>query len=152
MATLIFVVRGPEKDYVYMEFDGGYVALGYIERQDVYVDARLFRDGEFVTNEISRIREMLMNVGADPMEEGWRLEADAGVEWTGSERVQKLRARDLELQADGSVRGTTWLKELENLEANNRANYELVASSALRYEKPPGGISPIGRLLEAMIN
>ena len=153
LGLTLFFIKGAERNYAYLDYEGGYVALGYIYRQDVYLDAKLVLDGDVIADEISQVRNMLQDQAylESTLVSGLQLEADAGLEWIGSETdSHKLKVHELKLESEGSSTSISWLNSLEQLEKDNLADYESVSSYALRYEKAPGGSFLISKLLAAI--
>ena len=159
LVIALFFVQGEEENYAYVDHEGGYTALGYIDSQEVYVYAELIgSEGETMASGMSRVRRTLQDAPIDnTFVEGVQLNAAAGLRWYASERNHKLSIYKLELESDGSPNlPSDWLNMLEELEANNLANYESHAKSALRYEKPPPRensiVSEIGELLSRWLD
>lgn len=153
LGIALFFIKGTERNYAYVDFEGGHVALGYIYRQDIFLDAKLILNGDVISDEISEVRELLREQATNEstLVAGLQLEADAGIVWIGSETDNyKLSCHQLKLESDGSANHIFWLNKLDELETNNLADYELNSSYALRYEKAPGGSFLISKLLTAI--
>jgi len=147
-------VQGEERNYAYLDHQGGFTALGYIDRQTAYVDAELIGvDGSTLASGLSSVRRFLRNVpDGKTFNQGVILNADAGLSWIASERNHKLTIHQLELESDGSNDVVLdWLNQLDGLESRNILNYKTHAESALRYEKAPPSessiLNDIGRFL-----
>lgn len=130
-----------EKNYAYVDHEGGYTAIGYISRQELYTDASITGIPSGGIYGISDVRSFLesalvndVNATINP---GISLYADAGLQWTGSAGDMKLTGHRITLKSDDTPHVRDWLAALVEVESNNELNYETTASRALRYEKAP---------------
>ena len=151
MGIVVFLIQRTERNYVYVDHEGGYTALGYIYKQELYTDAEIIFEDEIQASDISEVRQLLQSLPIEStLSNGVQLNADAGIKWVGTATNFKLANHRLELKSNGSAVPIDWLNKLEEMEENNLANYESIATLALRYEKPPGGSFFISRLLSAL--
>ena len=82
LGITLFVIKGTEKNYAYVDHEGGYTALGYIYSQQVYVDAELILEGETQASGLSNVRQLLQATPIDStLADGVQLNADAVIRW-----------------------------------------------------------------------
>ena len=150
LGIILFFIKGSENNYAYVDHEGGYTAIGYIYKQNLYVDAELIF-GDNKASGLSEVRQLLQHIKTESsLIDGVSLKADAGISWVGTAGNFKLSLEQLELEPNISDNSMFWLNKLNEMEANNLANYKSSANLALRYEKAPGGSFFISRLFTTL--
>ena len=134
-----------KKDYAYIEFDGGYTALGYVSGIKYEMDASLKDDeGTVYARGASSVRETLESF--DPgstVKDGIYLEFDNAYVYSGSVTTFTLTINTSKTYSDGTTAPETWLALMDATEADEKSNYRREAESNLDYQAEPGGENPL---------
>ena len=134
-----------KKDYAYIEFDGGYTALGYVSGIQYEMDASLKDDeGTVYARGAVSVRETLESF--DPgstVKDGIYLEFDNAYVYSGSVTTFTLTINSSKTYSDGTTAPETWLALMDETEAEEKLNYRRKAESNLDYQAEPGGENPL---------
>ena len=146
IALLSFAMPTSEKkDYAYIEFDGGYTALGYVSGIKYEMDASLKDDeGTVYASGANSVRETLESF--DPgstVKDGIYLEFDNAYVYSGSVTTFTLTINTSKTYSDGTTAPETWLALMDATEADEKSNYRREAESVLDYQAEPGGENPL---------
>ena len=139
LSLLIVSMMMPDsekKDYAYINFDGGYAALGYVSMKDdegtVYASGK-----EEVLDVLRDFRE------GTRIKEGIFLEFDNSYFYSGSVSNFTLTINTRKLYSDGTTPPKNWIINIEAVEQKEKGDYRREALSHLYFESAPGGENPL---------
>ena len=134
-----------KKDYAYIEFDGGYTALGYVSGIKYEMDASLKDDeGTVYASGADSVRSTLESLDAGSfVKDGIYLEFDNAYVYSGSVTTFTLTINTTKTYSRGGVLPETWLELMDAIEAEEKSNYRRKAESYLDFQAEPGGENPL---------
>ena len=149
VALLSFAMPSSEKkDYAYIEFDGGYTALGYIAgiSYDMGVSIK-DDDGEVYASGKASVEQVLNDFDAgSTVKDGLFLEFNNSYEYSGSVSNFSLSINTSKTYSDGNVTADEWLQLINSTESQEKTNYRREAEGNLSFQAAPGGSNPLAFL------
>lgn len=141
----VIITEEEKKDYAYINYDGGYSALGYISGIQYEMNVSMEDDeGEDYAGNKEEVLDTLKSFGAnDTIKQGIFLKFNNSYEYTGSVRNFTLRINTEKYYSDGTTKPESWLEMIESTERNEKSNYKRQATSNLSFESAPGGENPL---------
>ena len=137
-----------KKDYAYIEFDGGYTALGYIAGISYDMSVTIEDDdGEVYASGKEEVVEILNTLEAgETVLEGLFLEFNNSFEYTGSVSDFSLTINQTKSYSDGTTTADEWLSLVNSTEVEEKSNYRREAEGYLDFQAAPGGSNPLAFL------
>ena len=137
-----------KKDYAYIEFDGGYTALGYIAgiSYDMNVSIK-DDDGEVYASGKESVLKSLNEFGeGSTVIEGLFLEFNNSYEYSGSVTNFSLTINQSKTYSDGTTTADEWIRLINSTEVDEKSNYRREAEGYLDFQAAPGGSNPLAFL------
>jgi hypothetical protein len=144
----IAIPASEKKDYAYIEFDGGYTALGYIAGISYDMSVTIEDDdGEVYASGKEEVVEILNTLEAgETVLEGLFLEFNNSFEYTGSVSDFSLTINQTKSYSDGTTTADEWLSLVNSTEVDEKSNYRREAEGYLDFQAAPGGSNPLAFL------
>jgi hypothetical protein len=144
----IAIPASEKKDYAYIEFDGGYTALGYIAGISYDMSVTIEDDdGEVYASGKEEVVEILNTLEAgETVLEGLFLEFNNSFEYTGSVSDFSLTINQTKSYSDGTTTADEWLSLVNSTEVDEKSNYRREAERYLDFQAAPGGSNPLAFL------
>jgi len=148
LALSIFTFALPDakdKDYAYVNYDGGYTALGYIAGIEYQFNVTMEDDsGEIYADGKSEVIELLNSFEAGTViRKGVFLKFNNAYKYKGSVQDFTLRINTDKYYSDGEVLPSAWESRINSTESLEKNNYKKNALSYLDLEPAPGGSNPL---------
>tara|TARA_A100001015_G_C14762462_1_gene621987 strand:+ start:245 stop:775 length:531 start_codon:yes stop_codon:yes gene_type:complete len=146
IGVLSFSFPSEKKEYAYINFDGGYTALGYISGIEYEMDVSIEDDdGEVYASGKSEVIDILRSFDAgSTVKEGLFLKFNNGYVYTGSvTNTFTLRINTDKKYSDGTTTPESWISLVETTERSEKSNYKEEAEANLDYRAAPGGENPL---------
>lgn len=138
VALVLSFFKKTEEKYAYVEYHGGYQALGYINRENAFIDAEMFFDDKKITDDWEEAISILEDSEhGDILNDGFELNIDYGVEWDASKTTFKLSTGEKKFVSNGELKASDVLNEIKKLEEDNIQSYRATSAQSLRFEKAP---------------
>lgn len=154
IGVLSFSFPSEKKEYAYINFDGGYKALGYITGIEYEMDVSIEDDdGEVYASGKSEVIDVLRSFDAgSTVKEGLFLKFNNGYVYTGTAANSfTLRINTDKKYSDGSTPPESWISLVETTERFEKSNYKEEAEANLDYRAAPGGENPL-QFLASLLN
>ena len=148
LALSIFIFAMPDtkdKDYAYVNYDGGYTALGYIAGIEYQFNVTVEDDyGEIYAEGKSEVIELLNSFEEGTLiRKGVFLKFNNAFEYQGSLQDFTLRINTDKHYSDGEVLPSAWERRINSTESLEKNNFKKNALSYLDFESAPGGSNPL---------
>ena len=154
IGVLSFSFPSEKKEYAYLNFDGGYTALGYISGIKYEMDVSIEDDdGEVYASGKSDVISILRSFDAgSTVKEGLFLEFNNAYVYTGSvTNTFTLRINTSKEYSDGTTTPDSWISLIEVTELLEKEDYIEKAEANLDYRAAPGGENPL-QFLASLLN
>ena len=144
----MMITDAEKKEYAYVNFDGGYTALGYIAGIQYVMDVSMKNDeGQVFASGKEEVLEVLRGVGeGTPINEGVFLEFDNSYVYSGSVQAFTLKFNTNKYYSDGTALPESWISNVIETERLETAGYKQGALSHLYFESAPEGENPLAFL------
>tara|TARA_B100000614_G_C14327575_1_gene403210 strand:+ start:61 stop:588 length:528 start_codon:yes stop_codon:yes gene_type:complete len=148
LSLLIVSMMMPDsekKDYAYINFDGGYAALGYISGIKYEMNVSMKDDeGTVYASGKEEVLDVLRDFREGTrIKEGIFLEFDNSYFYSGSVSNFTLTINTRKLYSDGTTPPKNWIINIEAVEQKEKGDYRREALSHLYFESAPGGENPL---------
>ena len=148
LALSIFIFAMPDtkdKDYAYVNYDGGYTALGYIAGIEYQFNVTVEDDyGEIYADGKSEVIELLNSLDEGALiSKGVFLKFNNAFEYQGSVQDFTLTINTDKHYSDGEVLPSAWERRINSTESLEKNNFKKNALSYLDFESAPGGSNPL---------
>ena len=134
----------PEENYAFIDFDGGFTALGYVSGVRVEFTANLYSaDGEEISDDRDEILEILEDAASpepprlSTISEGIRLTTAATYVFTASLQNFRLNFDNTELTSNGQTEASDMLSHLLVTETEAKRDARTRSLAQLRFETEP---------------
>ena len=144
----MMITDAEKKEYAYVNFDGGYSALGYIAGIQYVMDVSMKNDeGQVFASGKEEVLEVLRGVGeGTPINEGVFLEFDNSYLYSGSVQTFTMKINSDKTYSDGTVMPQSWISNVIETERLEKDGYKQKALSYVFFESAPGGENPLAFL------
>ena len=141
----MMITDAEKKDYAYIEFDGGYMALGYISGITYEMNVSMKDDeGKVYASGKEKVLDLLKGVAEEtPIKEGVFLEFDNSYIYSGSVSPFTLKINANKDYSDGTTLPQSWISIVIETERLEKTGYRQKAFSNLYFESAPGGENPL---------
>ena len=141
----MMITDAEKKDYAYINFDGGYSALGYISGIHYVMNVSMKDDeGKVFASGKEEVLEVLRGVGeGTPINEGVFLEFDNSYIFSGSVQPFTLGINSDKTYSDGTALAQSWISNVVETERLEKDDYKQKALSHVYFESAPGGENPL---------
>ena len=139
------VNEGIKKDYAYINYDGGYSALGYISGIRYVMNISMENDeGQNYASNKEEALDLLKSFGQnDTIKLGIFLKFNNAYEYSGSTSNFTLTINTNKYYSDGTTTAEYWLEMIERIERVEKGNYRADAYSYLYFESAPWDENPL---------
>jgi len=154
IGVLSFSFPSEKKEYAYLNFDGGYTALGYISGIKYEMDVSIEDDdGEEYASGKSDVIELLRSLDAgSTIKEGLFLKFNNAYVYSGSvTNTFTLRINTNKVYSDGTTTPESWIAKINSTELAEKNDYVEKAEANLDYRAAPGGENPL-QFLASLLN
>ena len=154
IGVLSFSFPSEKKEYAYLNFDGGYTALGYISGIEYVMDVSIEdEDGEVYESGKSEVIDLLRSFDAGAtVKKGLFLKFNNAYVYSGSVTNKfTLTINTDKKYSDGSTTPESWISLVETTELLEKLNYKEKAEANLDYRAAPGGENPL-QFLASLLN
>ncbi len=141
----MMITDAEKKDYAYIDFDGGYSALGYISGIQYEMNVSMKDDeGKVYASGKEKVLNLLKGVDeGTPIIEGVFLEFDNSYVYSGSVQTFNLKINTNKYYSDGTALPQSWISNIETAERVEKDGFKQKALSHLFFESAPGGANPL---------
>ena len=148
LLIMVLFPNTTDKSYGYIEFDGGYTALGYISgiKYEMNVSVTDPEGDEVLTGYEAVIADLNNYESANTIQEGWALNFDNGYVFSGSAQTFTLTINNSRMVSDGTLTFGDWLTTIESTMSEEKTDYRLKAEANLNFESAPAGENPLNLL------
>ena len=139
------ITKEEKKDYAYINYDGGYTALGYISGINYEMNVYMEDDeGQNYAGNRKEVLDVLKSFNAnDTIKKGIFLKFNNAYKYSGSVKDFTLRVNTSKNYSDGTIKPESWLEMIESTELDEKSDYKQKATSNLYFESAPGGQNPL---------
>jgi hypothetical protein len=135
----------PQKNYAFVNFDGGFEAIGVLQSERVYTEVEITFNGDrqysgTVSEVISEIKADTENPSTTSWKKGLVVDASGGIKWTGSASTGfLLTTESYYVSSDGNLNIQNVINSLQKMENDIKAGRETTREASLEFTFPPAG-------------
>ena len=148
LLAMLLSPKSTEKTYAYIQFDGGYTALGYISgiKYEMNVSVTDPEGNEVLVGYDEVTTDLSGYAPTDTIQDGWALNFNNHYIYSGSTQTFTLTINDSSAVSDGSTTFNDWLETIGTTMMLEKTEYRLKAEANLNFESAPAGENPLNLL------